>query len=389
MADDVPGIEALEEIELVPEIQVVSQGDQALLKGNLLLSGAYLPEGENRETQTLTHYIPVEITLPMNRVSRLEEIAVEIENFDIELLSRKSINVTGVLSLHGIEMVSSAPRSWREEDLVFTHRAEEREDAGEREAAEPAAAVNAQTDAKPVAAEASAEVNAAAEPAPAAFSSAVEPIPAAAVEPQPKTETAPALEEANEPAAQLSAAEEAVPPAANAPVEAEEALEAANEPGQDMDNAPVEAPEVLEAIEEAPVEKKSEPKIAFGAKPGTVTAPGPLGGLNSLLGKRNGGSTDASAQGEAGFDKTEKQARNNQQLSDAALKERLEWKNLLMRKEEEGQGFRKVRMCIVQKEETMDTIAERYNISAKQIALYNRMAEPSLQEGQIIYIPAN
>ena len=39
--------------------------------------------------------IPVEITVPLNRVSSLDDIAVEIENFDVDLLSKRSLNITG------------------------------------------------------------------------------------------------------------------------------------------------------------------------------------------------------------------------------------------------------------------------------------------------------
>ncbi|CAG7655369.1 hypothetical protein PAECIP111802_06093 [Paenibacillus allorhizosphaerae] len=119
------GIKELEGVELAPHIQVLPHGDQAVLRGNLLLTGTYVDE-QNRSGQTLEHLIPVEITLPMNRVNRVEDIAVEIENFDVDLLSARSLNVTGVLSLNGLETVQTVEtESWKEaeEEVVFVHEA--------------------------------------------------------------------------------------------------------------------------------------------------------------------------------------------------------------------------------------------------------------------------
>ncbi|CAM4362693.1 LysM peptidoglycan-binding domain-containing protein [Paenibacillus tarimensis] len=124
---DVADIHELEEIELVPHIQVVNQGDQVLLRGNLLLSGIYGSEGEAANSRTLEHWIPVEITLPMNRVRSLEDITVEIDNFDVDLLSARTLNITGVLSLTGVETRDQAPPSysWGAEPFTVVHTKDE------------------------------------------------------------------------------------------------------------------------------------------------------------------------------------------------------------------------------------------------------------------------
>ncbi|PZD94111.1 hypothetical protein DNH61_19335 [Paenibacillus sambharensis] len=124
---DVADIHELEEIELVPHIQVVHQGDQVLLRGNLLLSGVYGSEGEATDSRTLEHWIPVEITLPMNRVRSLEDITVEIDNFDVDLLSARTLNITGVLSLTGVETRDQTPPSysWGAEPFTVVHTKDE------------------------------------------------------------------------------------------------------------------------------------------------------------------------------------------------------------------------------------------------------------------------
>ncbi|HEY0828950.1 MAG TPA: hypothetical protein VGE40_12705, partial [Bacilli bacterium] len=101
------GIKELDEIELIPYIQVLNQGEQAVLKGTLQLTGRYASEEEDWGSRILEHHIPVEITLPMNRIDKLEDVGVDIENFDVELISSRTLNVTGVLLLKGIVVSST------------------------------------------------------------------------------------------------------------------------------------------------------------------------------------------------------------------------------------------------------------------------------------------
>ena len=49
--------------------------------------------------------------------------------------------------------------------------------------------------------------------------------------------------------------------------------------------------------------------------------------------------------------------------------------------------FVKMRMVIVQKGETLDTLAERYGVSASSILRLNGLESGQLEEGQIVYIP--
>src|SRR5262249_33818217 len=62
----------------------------------------------------------------MNRIHRLDDISVEIDNFDVDLLSTRTLNITGVLSLKGIELGQSSPQEeWqREEPFTVVHKRE-------------------------------------------------------------------------------------------------------------------------------------------------------------------------------------------------------------------------------------------------------------------------
>jgi stage VI sporulation protein D len=123
LPDDVAAIEELEEIELVPHMQAIPQDDQVLLRGHLLLSGIYRSKDSTGVSQ-LEHWIPVEISLPLNRIQSVEELAVEIDNFDVDLLSTRSLNVTGVLALRGLQVQTPQVPIWRDDSFTVVHQAE-------------------------------------------------------------------------------------------------------------------------------------------------------------------------------------------------------------------------------------------------------------------------
>lgn len=301
-------IRELNDVELVPHIQVLSQNNQALLKGSLQLTGSYIGEQE-QEPFALEHMIPVEITLPMNRVQRVEDILVEIENFDVDLLSSRSLNITGVLSLQGIEIASADSESWRdEEEVVFVQEAQ-----GMR----------------------------------------VEPVPVA-----PEPEPAPV---------QVQPTEVEVVNEAPALVE----MEAEK-------TEKTELTVISDAAEEqTTAEEKKELKLAFGKKADEAVEIKPYG-IKSLLQKASSiFQTDKRKE-----DKSEEAEAASDSKTDA-----LEWKRLFLNTESPGQEFRRVRMCIVQKEETLETIAKRYELNPRELQLLNRLSEPEVSAGQIIYLP--
>ncbi|TVY11895.1 LysM peptidoglycan-binding domain-containing protein [Paenibacillus cremeus] len=339
LSEGVLGIKELEGVELVPHIQVLPQGEQAVLRGNLLLSGTYMDEQE-REAQRLEHLIPVEITLPMNRVQRVEDIAVEIENFDVDLLSSRSLNVTGVLSLNGLEVISAADNeSWREaeEEVVFVHEAGDRRFVPEPES-------------------------------------------------EPVVYASPPL--AQQEQAPQQAADEIF---GDLTLLRQEQAQAA-EPQQDYRSEPVinEEPSIpvnenAEFIIEpsVPIQENKEVRIGLSSKkvpedpPEAVAAPAAKSfGIASLINSAAARRADA---------------RSLEELDPAAAAqaaaERVEWKNLLLSSKTQVQEFKRMRLCIVQKEETLESIAKRYEMNPREIALYNRLGDSGVSQGQIVLIP--
>lgn len=54
---------------------------------------------------------------------------------------------------------------------------------------------------------------------------------------------------------------------------------------------------------------------------------------------------------------------------------------------DEEETYAKMRLCIVQDSDTLESIAERYDTSAHQLLKQNRLAEEGVEEGQILYVP--
>lgn len=408
LPDGVAAIDELEEIELVPRIQVIEQGEHAILKGQLLLNGVYRSQAEYAEPQTLEHWIPVEITLPMNRVSRLEDISVEIDNFDVDLLSSRTLNVTGVLSLRGIlvEPLSESAEPWKEEEESFTvvHRREQPDvvpyAAGEY--GEEAEAESFGRSGSYESGQADVEWS--------AYSSepAAEPVQDAARDPEPEAaipegrEQEPEQELVEVPA-QEPVYEARIPEEASVPESAPETESLPQADAYDAVQADVSEEQGAqdEAVEAAwsephnaaasgreepapapePEPEKQEMRISVGAKQENTDAgaEAPNVGLFTLL--------QTSRREQAARQAADESAKQNEQKQSEAGADEIEWSHLFLGKQSGQNEFRKIRMCIVQKEETLESIASRYSLNPREILLHNRLSDSTVSEGQLLYIP--
>ncbi|GGH33569.1 LysM peptidoglycan-binding domain-containing protein [Paenibacillus segetis] len=390
LSDDVIGIEELEEIELYPKIQVIPGEEYAALRGHLLLSGLYRGEGETRE---LEHWIPVEITIPLSRVNRLEDIAVEIENFDIDLLSARSLNITGVLSLQGIETSSlvTETQDWGGREFVAAHDTvpENRNDQDSAEFTEESS-----EDRDP---DEQAEVLSWTEDSSALLSPTlwadkeydtselveVTAVPEYAqesgsnvwfkqevfspVETTPRVnDSAEATEVAEISEAELSSVDMETEDVV--PVDAEVDLEVSEDVHAD-----------LEAVAVLQQEEKKEMKIALGSKKNSEAEQENSFGITKFLPSKR-----IVEEVNTVPEKVEEQSESTTEPRDT---EEVYWKNLFIGNVDEKTPFRKVKLVIVQREETLDDIAQRYHLSLRELQLYNRLPEQNLSEGQVLYIP--
>lgn len=443
LPDDVAAIDELEEIELVPRIQVIDQGEYAVLKGQLLLSGVYRGQNVSDAPLSLEHWIPVEITLPMNRVTRLDDISIEIDNFDVDLLSARTLNITGVLSLRGIavESVEDPEESWRSEPFTAVHqreavidppaeefvrlpelseqpyiqdggpegeqyviyeqqfaapvdeRNEEQDAQAEEQQDEQAAQYGEQLVEQEEPFEEQLLQDEAARETPASvfvsgsssnteygwsasiFSAASpayeeEQAAQASVEPSPSSE----LQQLRPSALQQEEEQEQQEQIA---IIAEEQAE------ERIPTAILEQEDIVQPQIAPPPQEPPPLKVAFSGKDADREAEGNNVGFVSLLAssKREQAARQA-AELVAAEEKAEEQARTAQPTSDD-----IEWKSLFLNKGADDNEFRKIKVCIVQKDETLELIALRYSLNPREIISYNKLNDTDLSEGQLLYIP--
>jgi stage VI sporulation protein D len=381
LPDDVAAIEELEEIELVPHMQALPQDDQVLLRGHLLLSGIYRSKDTAGVSQ-LEHWIPVEISLPLNRIQSVEELAVEIDNFDVDLLSTRTLNVTGVLALRGLQVQAPQIPIWRDDSFTVVHQAEPEQNQDEQ----PQRIEQSEEEIELVDAESlTADVYALSVDAELEEQERVDDWNL-----QAETEALPieASKESSWLAMFQNLEESRKDPEANTSLEYNEYNEynAANEASLwgDLTKQRVEETESL-PVPEAIIEEKPDMRVALGGKPLDDAAEQrqPTGvGLLSQLGEKGAKREAELKQLEAALAEEKALAANNPALSSG---DELEWTKLFL--SNEAHSFRKVKMCIVQREETLDLIAARYNVKSRELQLYNRLHDPYLSEGQVLYIP--
>lgn len=364
LAEDTSAIKELNEVELVPHIQVYTEQEQAVLRGHLYLTGSYQGEA-GEDPRTLEHLIPVEIMLPLNRIQDVAQVSVDIDHFDVDLLNSRSLNVTGVLTLNGIEMLSAPDESWKDEETVFVHEAPPpsiRQETASDSIAEtwqqPAWDDDSVRD--EVLSPWSAYQTAAVE---AWRSEPVQPVPVVQPPAQPvpvSEQLKPSMEEAVQETQNTAWASMMEASPDNITYDVTEEASFNFQPSAEQPIAEVSAQQQ---------EEKKELKIAFvSQQPAADTSYH----LQSLI-------------------HTKEYRAPEPDLEEEELPtprtDALEWKRLFSRTVEEGDQFRTVRVCIVQKEETLEEIAERYQVNPKEIQLYNRLADAEVAEGKALFIP--
>jgi stage VI sporulation protein D len=380
LPDDVAAIEELEEIELVPHMQALPQEDQVLLKGHLLLSGIYRSQDSAGVSQ-LEHWIPVEISLPLNRIQSVEQLAVEIDNFDVDLLTTRSLNVTGVLALRGLQVQAPQVPIWRDDSFTVVHQAEP-EPVQEQE---PPRHQNQEDFEVEDSANLFTDDHFSAQNGEI---SEQERIDSWSLQP----ESEPMSNEASSENSWLTMFEN-LEESREDELNNNSAIKESFEISSWGDVSKQQRVEEAEAIPEPQVQ--DQPVLASEEKPDLIVA---LGGkpLDSLVRQQSGvgllsqlGENGAKREAElrileAAQAEEKALAANNANFTTG---DELEWTRLFLNNGSDTHSFRKVKMCIVQREETLDLIATRYKVQSRELQLYNRLHDPYLSEGQVLYIP--
>ncbi|PDO11013.1 MAG: hypothetical protein BLM47_04115 [Candidatus Reconcilbacillus cellulovorans] len=294
--------------ELTPDVCVEVTGGQATVKGSLLLSG-YAGGGEGTlPVPPLKHRIPVEITIPLDRVTSPEDVRVEVETFDVDFADDRHLNVSGVLALYGVDLTASG---------------------GSRSAE--------------------------------------------------KSEETPAAE----PADHESSVDEASDVESSSREVPDDGGEDAAHPAPD-DERSVQA-ETDDSTDRTAV--SCEPQEAANE---SVEARSPLSSTVSPMVRLSAASCSLEPDDRSVADARVASCGDSEDRSDdSAEKTGWEWKKRFLARVPDEPSFRRVRVCIVQRDDTLESIAEKYRVKPNDIASYNRLEDSRLREGQVLYIPVS
>lgn len=424
LPDNVAAIDELEEIELVPRIQVIDQGEHAVLQGQLVLNGIYRAQGSADEQVALEHWIPVEISLPMNRVTRLDEITVDIDTFDVVLLSSRALNITGVLSLRGISLEQEEEEHvWSSEAFVASHaRTEEDEQdqlqgddqyayRNEENGQEEEIEANEQhffasylqqdeseseqfiqrhdelqvdeSELQEESYELSEESNAQSE----VVYSYAEQDEEEVIYSYSTEETT-----ASEADAERYTADSYVYENSSEGVVAQQWEQNQNDEAEQAEYEPIREQYDAEQDEQEAAEDESNEELAQEVRAQEREMHVALNGnknQNETLGIRS--ILNSSIREQAAHQATLLQQETERLQEEAAkpqvVEEEVEWQQLFLSKRPDQNEFRRIRMCIVQKEDTLEDIAGRYNINPRDLLAANNLHESAISEGQLLYIP--
>jgi stage VI sporulation protein D len=358
-------------ISLDPIVSVDEYEQYITIRGALELSGEYrMAEGEESSADPfdfashrfvqhistredgiseLSHRFPIDITIPKNRIQHLEDVYVTVESFDYDLDENGRLLVTADISISGI---SEAPLDEpyepslveeEDEDLLFepfevvarkeVYEEEQRKQQLEEETSSifnHAPQEQNEDKAQEMTAIHREEAKQEEEKAvPLNNNEQLE-------------ETAERLEKTKEKAAQLEKTEEKEETAAQ--------LEKPEETA-----AQLEEKEAVKAEEENVVPQQ-EAKVSIGSM-------------------------------------KEKDADEMEEEVDENEKQKVKSENALyltkLFAKNQEEEFTKVKICIVQQGDSLDKIAERYDITVQQLLRVNQLESPEeIHEGQLLYIPA-
>lgn len=405
-------IEQIDEIELTPYIQIQEVAEEVIVSGHLQLEGKYASKevpstdlllnenqadkvgytesftfdpfsmdpadfSEEKDLLSFEHKIPVHIRIPRDKIVDLDQLYATIESFDYDIQSSRKLSISAELVLNGIESgelmeeeeavppasfeyVAAKNFGSQEEDhrpipehevtgMAFeAMRKKEEQQAREEREAEAASEENEEgrEDAETIEEESAVEAA--------------------------EQEAEEAGEERKEEVAETLAKHEE---------EEREEQEEEEEEQEEQEEQPV------SEIEEEREEEKKEARVAItlkGTKQDPVTvSPSTLAAAYANPEERSLANAAKLESAEASQESQRDEAweKGEEEAKDDAL-----YLTNFMNKEEES--YTRLKMCIAQKDETLDVIAERYDITPGDIALANGLhTNATIAKGQVLYIP--
>ncbi len=374
-------VEEILGMSLEPEIVIEEKDHHVYIRGGLRLIGEYRPTGTDESSNNnqsleqqvsfrsagdvtiasdgsgqIKHFFPIDVTIPLSRIQNLDDVYVEVDSFDYDLPERSCIQLTADISISGMthHQVTVEKRVEKEIEKAVAQQPEpEEEDVPTAFSFEakrrPEPEVPAQTEStEQLAAITSHNQYYKPEEKPPAMAGS----PTSRYE-QPKEEE-PTLRP-NDSHKELST--DATPEVARV---------------EEVETEQVESTEpVLEAVDE--VEEVVEEVREEPAQPETKINLNPLKEIDEQPALEDR--------------PEEEEPDESKSKAPTPREENALYLTKMLSKGEER--FSKWRMCIIQENESLDTIADRYAISTSQIVRMNRLQGEQVEEGQILYIPVS
>ncbi|OYD08274.1 LysM peptidoglycan-binding domain-containing protein [Paludifilum halophilum] len=423
------GIGTLLELDLYPDVEIEDQKTHLKIQGYLRLNGTYLAEEDSdfksaekkeetgkggfqpeEKQEEIAYVIPVEITLPADRAD-MEHIASEIESFDYKVLSPFELQIEAVLTIDGLLQEKQPEESDPSYEVIDRRKSPTFSvpEVSQREEEKQAEEGSAEGILEP-------EEN------------EYEYIHVARYDPENDDNEEGLADTQEYPINEPEEEEEELSEETQAVKETEKRVEeqAKKEPIADEGASPREEDTEEDNDEDGAEEdhdRAEEPKVPSPSD--TVKL-----GLHPRIGrdrenlnlsdqflrppdsnefgsqdfgedeKREFGAEDLKPEETAGDRDDDKEesapSGSEQDMEEAKETEEeeqesgsgtgLEWARWMLKDDKDE--FVKMRMVIVHKEDSLDTIADRYNVAASKIMQMNRLESAALEEGQIVYLPA-
>ncbi len=410
-------VEEILGMSLEPEIVIEEKDHHVYIRGGLRLVGEYRPTGTDEassdNSQTLQqqvsfrsagdvtiasdgsgqikHFFPIDVTIPLSRIQNLDDVYVEVDSFDYDLPERSCIQLTADISISGMtqhqETVESRVEKEIEKAAAAASQTQQTERVEEVDVVEEDTIVEEPTEQDVPSTAFAFEAKKQPEPEVTSRYEKVEtqPNPPSPFQSFYKQAEQPSLSKVTPALESIGHQEEEEPTVtsydshkkleteetSDYEVEREQPEAITEDERTDVDSTveeveeledSLETEEVVEAVRETtPVQP--ETKINLAPQKEIVSEP------------------------TAAQNRPEEEASEDEATAKPPREENALYLTKMLSKGEER--FSKWKMCIIQENESLDTIADRYEISTSQIVRMNRLQGEQVEEGQILYIPVS
>lgn len=365
-----PGIGTLLGLDLSPDVQIKDEGKHLKIQGYLRLKGTYLADQEEGALDTssqinetnaqedLAYVIPVEITIPADR-AELDKISAEIETFDYSVISPFELQVEAILAIDGLlpENQEKEVENYEVIPKIPTFTAKPMTVAMRLEQEDMLSSPFNESEKEQKEFEQDKDVNNQQE------------ILEDAPEENPSNYNEPVLEKGvkNIPEVQFASH--------------------SNE-NQEEDRVPESSGQDEDSVSKSSGQDEDRVKRSSGKDSPLFS----VDSLDNLWTKRKQKDEDLEENSVAAREfmyadeeKSHDNSLKNRSFVERTEKGEAEWIDWLVGNKKET--FVSMRMVIVQKNQSIDHLAERYSTSVGHIMRLNKLSDDYLEEGQIIYVP--